>query len=193
MFDPNRVRCKPAPSPHPRRFNVDIRNMASRDWRFVEAIDRQAFGATYLDAEQLDELSQARHVQLRVATVDDGTPIAYCVAMLHKGEYEISRIAVLPSLQRRSIGGLLVEDLKCRLHGAKKHRRTRIVAAVLEQDLGTTLFFRECGFRCVGEIGHSMAIAGKLLVMEFNVLAWIKDRRQILLMSSSVPPSPSGP
>lgn len=177
MLNAYPANCKPSPSPSPRRFNVDIRNMASRDWRFVEAVDRQAFGATYLDAEQLDELSQARHVQFRVATVDDGTPIAYCVTMLHKREYEISRIAVLPSLQRRSIGGLLVEDLKCRLHGVKKHRRTRIVTVVAEHDLGSTLFFRECGFRCIGEIGHSMAFAGKLLVMEFNILAWVKDRR----------------
>jgi ribosomal protein S18 acetylase RimI-like enzyme len=162
-------------------FSIEVRNMANRDVRYAAEIDRQAFSHCGPVEEQLLAISQMRDYQIRVAIVDGGVPVGYCAIGMYREAYEITRIAVLPDLQRRGIGRILIDDVRARLHGQKKNRRKLIVAGVPEEDLATQLFFRSCGFRCNGEIPCQMCEEShSMLVMEFNVLGWVRERRVLL-------------
>lgn len=159
-------------------FYAAIRSMVPRDFRYVVAIDNQAFGEPCVDEGQLRHLYRLRNIVLRVATVE-GMPVGYCVTAMHRGMYEVTRIAVLPDLQRRGLGAVLIDELRAKLRTGRSGRRSLIVAAVPDDNLNGMLFFREMGFKCTGAMGHESFPGEALRVMEFNVLGWVKERREL--------------
>lgn len=163
---------------------IRIRSMEERDYQFVVEIDNLAFGET-CDSHNMEEslrvLASRRDYMLRVATIDDGTPIGFCVVGLHPQAYEITRLAVLPSLHRRGIGRILVDELRSKLRPKKAGRRTVIAAAV--RDAWPTadaavMFLDEMGFASHGQMRDPDG--NPLLLMVFSTWGWLDERRALL-------------
>lgn len=168
-------------------INVTIRNMIRADFDYAAEIMRQAFNQPRGDAASMKEdldvfrrLYAMRGPVLRVAEVD-GIPVAYLVALRHDEAYEICQVAVLPNLQLRGIGGLLVDDLKRRL-GGRGNRRTRLIAAIPDSNVTAYCFFYGVGFR--GPVGVSRKCGSEatdyLRDYCFDVAGWVADRRKMM-------------
>jgi ribosomal-protein-alanine N-acetyltransferase len=78
-----------------------------------------------------------------------GQVLGYMVYELFGDKLELLNLAVRTDRWRTGVGRLLVEKLVGKL---SPHRRTRIVADVLDANLRAQLFFRAAGFRADGVI-----------------------------------------
>lgn len=122
---------------------VHVRWMIRRDMDEVLKIENECFEQPWSEAEFAAELRE-RNVIAKVAEVCE-LVAGFALYELHRDRIELLNFAIRADVQRRGIGTALVDNLKDRLHPA---RRRKIVTHVRESNLAGHLFFRENGFRC---------------------------------------------
>lgn len=73
--------------------------------------------------------------------------VGYMIYELNKRNLFLLNLAVDPSARGCGVGRAMVDKLLSKLSPSK---RTELRVAVSEENLNAQLFFRACGFRCVG-------------------------------------------
>jgi ribosomal-protein-alanine N-acetyltransferase len=129
--------------PTPRTpVRVHIRWMIRRDMPEVLAIEHGSFANPWCEEEFLRVLRQRNCIGM-VAEQGERV-VGFMIYELHKAKLQVVRFAVSGECRRMGVGRQMVAKLVGKL---SSHRRTRVVLAVRESELGAQLFFRTEAFR----------------------------------------------
>lgn len=128
-----------------RRADVHIRWMIRRDMPQVIAIENTAYEYPWTEEDFIRCLRQRNCIGM-VAEIGDKI-VGYMIYELHRQRLELVNFAVHAEHRRAFVGSSMVAKLYSKL---SSQRRTHILARVRETNLGAQLFFKACGFRCVG-------------------------------------------
>lgn len=122
-----------------------LRWMVRRDMSQVLAIENACFPDPWSEDDFLRCLQQ-RNVIGMVAERDD-VILGAMVYELHKDRLHVLNFAVHPEYRRCGVGRAMVAKLQSKL---SRVRRCFVSLDVRETNLAAQLFFRSCGFSCVG-------------------------------------------
>lgn len=75
----------------------------------------------------------------------EGQVWGYMIYTLYKTRLELNVLVVDPLVQRRGVGTGLMTKMFGKL---SPHRRTQILMSVPDDQLGSHLFLKQCGFKC---------------------------------------------
>lgn len=127
------------------RADVHIRWMIRRDMPEVLQIEEQSFEFP-LSEEDFIRCLRQRNCICMTAIIGEKI-VGYMIYELHRQRLEVLNFAVHAEHRRAFVGSSMVAKLYGKL---SLQRRTHILARVRETNLGAQLFFKACGFRCVG-------------------------------------------
>jgi ribosomal-protein-alanine N-acetyltransferase len=121
---------------------VDVRAASEADLSALLAVDARCFEPFWrYDLRLLSRLMRAD----RVAVVEkDGAIIGYTLATVRGGDGSLGRLAVVPEMRRRGIGGLLTSEAVEWM--AERGARTVILSTQVD-NLSARSLYREQGFR----------------------------------------------
>ena len=126
-------------------MQLDIRWLIRRDMTQVMEIEEASYEMPWTIEEFLCQMRQRNCIGM---VAERGEHIVgFMVYELHKNSLHIVNLAVHPDHRHEYIGSAMVEKL---LHKLSAVRRRQIGVDVRETNLGAQLFFKRCGFRCVG-------------------------------------------
>jgi ribosomal-protein-alanine N-acetyltransferase len=128
---------------------VHIRWMIRRDMPEVLAIEAESFEFSWLEDDFIRSLRQRNCIGM-VAEYEDRV-VGFMIYELHKSRIHVLNFAVAPEYRRSGVGSQMLAKLTAKL---STQRRSRIILAVRETNLGAQLFFRENAFRAVSVL-HS--------------------------------------
>src|SRR5690606_11217541 len=120
---------------------AQVRWMIRRDMDDVLAIESATFAEPGSEDDFLSVLRQRNSIGM-VAERDGGI-VGYMLYVLDRDSLELVNFAVPPSVRRCGVGRAMVNRLKTKL---TQQRRQRSFVTVRDSNLGTQLFFRDCGF-----------------------------------------------
>lgn len=123
---------------------VHIRWMIRRDMPEVLAIENASFEFPWSEEDFIRCLRQRNCIGM-VAEHEERV-VGFMVYELHRSRLHVLNFAVDAAVQRRSIGGRMVQKLIGKLTPS---RRDRILLEVRETNLKAQLFFRKLGFRAI--------------------------------------------
>lgn len=129
-------------SPNVKDLRVHIRWMIRGDMPEIVYIEEAGFEYPWSEEDFLQCLRQRNCIGM-VAECDERV-VGFMIYELHKSCLKILNFAVHPDFQRHGVGRAMTEKLANKL---AHRRRTRVVLAVRETNLGAQLFFRSQGYR----------------------------------------------
>lgn len=127
------------------RADVHIRWMIRRDMDSVQAIEDSSHEYPWPEDEFIRCLRQRNCIGMTAITGEK--IVGYMIYELHRQRLELLNFTVHADHRRAFVGSSMVAKLYGKL---SSQRRTHILARVRETNLGAQLFFKACGFRCVG-------------------------------------------
>lgn len=128
-----------------------VEEMTPADLPEVLAIEETSFTNPWTSGMFMVEMSLA-HSRMRVLRDKDSqemAPVAgYVCSWYVADEVHIHDLAVHPSLRRKGLAGMLMEDL---LRDARQKRAVRVLLEVRESNVSARNFYRTIGFSEMGK------------------------------------------
>jgi ribosomal-protein-alanine N-acetyltransferase len=130
-----------------RQLHVSLRWGLRRDLDAAMGIEDGCFDWAWDEATFIECLRQRNHIW-HVAEHNERV-VGYVIYAIEKTRIEVLNFAVHPRVWRRGVGTAMVAKLTGKL---SSERRTHIAVNVRETNLDAQLFFKACGFECVGTL-----------------------------------------
>lgn len=125
-------------------INVHFDWMIRKDMPVVFEIEQANFEYPWTEEDFIRCLRQRNCIGM--AAKQDENVVGFMVYELHRDQIHILNFAVVPDLQRRSIGSQMVSKLIGKLH---KKRRSEILLEIRETNFAAQVFFRSHGFKAI--------------------------------------------
>ena len=129
---------------------IRVRPGEPADLDRMKDIAASAAGAAQWPPEEYGKLFASLSVQTRTVLVaeDDGMVQGFIVGRCVDREWEIENIAVSPAMQRRGLGGLLLEGF---LREARSRQGTNVFLEVRKSNQAARLLYEKAGFVEAGQ------------------------------------------
>lgn len=135
------------PFPRPNATGVVLRPMMPEDLRTVVDIDHAAFGLEWKNSLEALELAYQQSSFACVAEADDGI-VGYQYSTSSAMGGHLARLAVMPSLQGKGIGYLLVHNV---LEHFKKQGSMHVTVNTQQNNSASLALYAKAGFTITGE------------------------------------------
>ena len=121
---------------------IEVRWMTRNDRERVIAIEQESFDFPW-SREDFAECMIHKNVY-GVVALHDGTVVGYAVYQLFYESVGLLNLAVDGWYRRQGVGRELINHIK----GRFDTRVRKIIAYIVEHNVGAQLFLRACGFKC---------------------------------------------
>ena len=139
-------------------LNIQIRRVTPPDVPAISALAREIWQATYpgiITQEQIDFMLEQRYGHERLyddledadkwldQAFYDGRRVGFAFSEIRKGEFKLDKLYIPPDVQRKGVGGQLIEHVAAR---ARKLGYPCVVLAVNKRNVNAIGSYRKYGF-----------------------------------------------
>ena len=151
-------------------LNIEIRPVTPPDVPAIAALAREIWQATYpgiITQEQIDFMLEQRYGHERLyadleelhtwlfQAFHEGRRVGFAFAEIYKGEFKLDKLYIHPEVQRRGVGGLLIEHVA---ELARKQGYPCVILQVNKRNEKAINSYMKYGFvvrtSTVDDIGH---------------------------------------
>lgn len=151
-------------------LNIEIRPVTPPDVPAIAALAREIWQATYpgiITQEQIDFMLEQRYGHERLyddleelhkwlfQAFHEGRRVGFAFAEIYKGEFKLDKLYIHPDVQRRGVGGLLIEHVA---ELARKQGYPCVILQVNKRNEKAINSYMKYGFvvrtSTVDDIGH---------------------------------------
>lgn len=125
---------------------LQIERMSLSDAERAAELEQRVFSMPWSSQGFCDALKQEQNIFLTAKT-EDGTFAGYCGLYVAGNEGEITNVAVAPSMRRRGIAQMLLQELFAQ---AKKQKITQIFLEVRSSNQAAQQLYLKAGFQSCG-------------------------------------------
>lgn len=144
--------------------NIEIKPITHPDVPAVAALAREIWQATYpgiITQEQIDFMLELRFGVERLyddlecadhwldQAFIDGRRVGFAFSEIHRGEFKLDKLYIHPDVQRRGVGGKMIEHVASR---ARKAGFPKVVLAVNKRNTKAIGSYRKYGFETREEV-----------------------------------------